>query len=254
MTCLHDAPDICKYCKNIFTIELLLTHETTCISKYEFRINELNKQHEEEIEKLKTYYENKLDHLRSLAINNSVTNNGNNNNINNINITNNNIIYLTPINLEPDNIKNKVQSNFTKEHFLGGQEGVAEFTHKNLFNDTADDKYICGDISRNIYYYSDGDSVKKDVRASLVRNSIYNDILEKSREISIRCTEEIPTQMIHYADQLKEVVDLKLRPSKFLKYLSIIAGKKNPKSIIKTKHLDDDFIIFSDSENDYPLS
>ena len=192
-----------------------------------------------------------------VGLSNNITNNNiTNNNITN-NITNNiNIIYISPINLDSDYIKNKVLTNFTKEHFLDGQRGAAMFTHKNLLEDnySGEVKYVCGDVSRNVYYFFDGTNIQKDMKATLVRESIYNDIVEKSKQIAFRCTEEIPSQMCHYGKQLKELVDMKKNSSKFLNCLSTVTKKKAKNSRIQPKEdTDDEEDDEEDDEYEHPL-
>ena len=184
-----------------------------------------------------------------VGLSNNVTNNITKNITNHNNI---NIIYISPINLDSDYIKNKVLTNFTKEHFLDGQRGAAMFTHKNLLEDdySGEVKYVCGDVSRNVYYFFDGTNIQKDMKATLVRESIYNDIVEKSKEIAVRCTEEIPSQMCHYGKQLKELVDMKKNSTKFLNCLTTVVKKKAKNSKILPKEDTDEEEEEEDEEED----
>ena len=52
-----------------------------------------------------------------------------------INNQNNKYTFLTPFNLTKEEIKEKIEQNFTKDHFMNGQKGVADFTYNNLLLD-----------------------------------------------------------------------------------------------------------------------
>ena len=102
------------------------------------------------------------------------------------NITNNNNIEnLIFLDFKETNIQDKVDNFFTIDHLKNGIKGVARFTKDFIIN-TDDDKlkYICTDVSRGFFKYMDENGVvQKDVKATKLKNSIKEPIINKSKDI-----------------------------------------------------------------------
>ena len=98
---------------------------------------------------------------------------------------NNKYLNLTPLNLTAEYVKDQVENNFTKNNFLEGQKGVAEFVFDNLLKDeNGKTKYICDDSSRHKYSYKTEDGqIMVDLRAKKLTDMIKNDIIKKSNNI-----------------------------------------------------------------------
>ena len=98
---------------------------------------------------------------------------------------NNRYLNLSPLNLTAEYVKDQVENNFTKNNFLEGQKGVAEFVFDNLLKDeNGKSKYICDDSSRHKYSYKTEDGqIMVDLRAKKLTDIIKNDIIKKSNNI-----------------------------------------------------------------------
>ena len=105
----------------------------------------------------------------------------------NITVNNNNNKYnfLQIFQLSPELIKSKIESNFTKDHFLDGQKGIAHFTYENLIkNDDGSLNYFCSDLSRRIFVFKNKDgSITKDYKSEFLTSLIAKNIIAKSRSI-----------------------------------------------------------------------
>ena len=100
-------------------------------------------------------------------------------------INQNKYLFLTPFNLTKEEIKEKIEKNFTKDHFLNGQKGVADFTYNNLLLDENKQlNYFCSDTSRKFFCYKDiNGEIKKDIKTKMLTNFIADDIIIKSNNI-----------------------------------------------------------------------
>ena len=103
-------------------------------------------------------------------------------------ITNNQnkIIITSPLNLSRDSITEALE-NFSDNHLVQGQRGVAKFAYDNMLKDK-DGKliYICTDPSRQIFQFkNDEGKIEKDVRATrLTKALIEADIKQTSHKIA----------------------------------------------------------------------
>jgi len=100
-------------------------------------------------------------------------------------INQNKYLFLTPFNLTKEEIKEKIEKNFTKDHFMNGQKGVADFTYNNLLLDENKQlNYFCSDTSRKFFCYKDiNGEIKKDIKTKMLTNFIADDIIIKSNNI-----------------------------------------------------------------------
>jgi len=100
-------------------------------------------------------------------------------------INQNKYLFLTPFNLTKEEIKEKIEKNFTKDHFMNGQKGVADFTYNNLLLDENKQlNYFCSDTSRKFFCYKDvNGELKKDIKTKMLTNFIADDIIIKSNNI-----------------------------------------------------------------------
>jgi hypothetical protein len=102
------------------------------------------------------------------------------------NNTENKLMLLNPLNLTTDSIKKAIEENFTNEHFLNGQKGIARFAVDNLLKDSDGKlKYICTDPSRHIYKFkTDEGDIERDVKAKKLTNMIAGDITKHSYKMA----------------------------------------------------------------------
>lgn len=140
-------------------------------------------------------------------------------NTNNITVNNNNNKYnfLQIFHLSPELIKSKVESSFTKDHFLDGQKGIAHFTFENLIkNEDGTLNYYCSDLSRRIFVFKNKDGkITKDFKSEFLTNLITKDIIAKSRSIY-----ELGTQDRQHIYNLAEINNMKYDNSSFVTTLA----------------------------------
>jgi len=253
----------CEFCDESVSGQNNLTiHVSTCSKRFQKIIlnleDEIRKQyesHKKELREQDNMYKEQIsklqDKLERMYVK-AVEKPTNSYQINNNNNNNNKYMYLQPLNLDPDFIKETVEQNFTSEHFLEGQAGVSKFAYKNfLMDENGDNKYICGDISRGIFYYSKDDKIHKDYKASMLTDAIYTDVLNKSVKISTECYDKKPDNLNYYSKCLCAIKNLKNDPSK---YLEVLAGLtvNNVKNFLKKngEHVDDIIVDNPDEDTD----
>jgi hypothetical protein len=137
------------------------------------------KEKEEHILKLEDQIKELQNNIKDIAIK-SVSTPKTSNTINQ-----NKYLFLTPFNLTKEEIKEKIEKNFTKDHFMNGQKGVADFTYNNLLLDENKQlNYFCSDTSRKFFCYKDiNGELKKDIKTKMLTNFIADDIIIKSNNI-----------------------------------------------------------------------
>jgi lipopolysaccharide biosynthesis regulator YciM len=140
------------------------------------------KDKEEHILKLEEQIKELQNNIKDIAIK-SVSTPKTMNTMNTIN--QNKYLFLTPFNLTKEEIKEKIEKNFTKDHFMNGQKGVADFTYNNLLLDENKQlNYFCSDTSRKYFCYKDiNGEIKKDIKTKMLTNFIADDIIIKSNNI-----------------------------------------------------------------------
>ena len=229
---------ICSCCDKILsTKQRLESHKLICKSiKKELKIEEIenkNKEMENEIIKLKTqleiykkFSEDDRECIKDIAKQPRIYNQQNNNKY----------LNLTPLNLTAEIVKNKVENNFTKNNFLEGQKGVAEFVFDNLLKDeNGKTKYICDDSSRHKYSYKTIDGqIKVDLKAKRLTDMIKNDILKKSNDIiskEIQKTDDI----LKYMGKILDINNMQYDDNgKFLSRLSFLTQYTDNEEIINS--------------------
>lgn len=243
---IEDKPDKkifkCVDCsKNFATKQSLNVHTFSCkIAKdneIEFLKKEITILKEKNIElqekniELQTrleIYKDSQDCLKEIAKQPKNVQNNNNSNTNNIG---NKYINLSPFNLTKEEIKQKVEDNFTADHLIGGQKGVALFTYDNLLLDENNKlKYLCGDLSRFLFYYKNKDGViEKDIKANHLTQMIVDDVIAKSYQIvmDISGNESIEALLkLNYQSVFFDVKKMKEDNRDFANNLSQLTNKK----------------------------
>ena len=158
---------------------------------------------------------------------------------NNHNNINNKYFYLTPLSLTQEIIKQKIEENFTEKHLIEGQKGVAIFTYDNLLlDDENNSKYLCGDISRQLFYYKNDDgTIQKDPKATNLTKMIAEDVIAKSHNMVMGILDNSTIELLKKLDYQNIFYDIKhLRDDngKFISNLSLLTSKKNTNNQIKT--------------------
>ena len=100
------------------------------------------------------------------------------------NTTNNTNLVLPMINTSREHIELMVQENYTENHLLGGQAGVAQFTKDNLLLDSNHNLgFVCTDAARKTFKRKGEDGkIIKDIRAVNLTKDIAKPIKKKACE------------------------------------------------------------------------
>ena len=150
--------------------------------------------------------------------------------INNNTINNNKYINMAPLILNKSDIKNRIQNDFTKNHFLEGQEGVDKFVYDSfLIDKDGKSKYIITNMNKGVFIYKDkyGD-IKKDIKAYRLTNIVANDIIDKSKHIYNENKTIIDKDIIpFYQNRFIDIQNLKNNNSKFVNTLAKLNGSLN---------------------------
>ena len=152
---------------------------------------------------------------------------------------NNRYLNLSPLNLTAEYVKDQVENNFTKNNFLEGQKGVAEFVFDNLLKDVnGKSKYICDDSSRHKYSYKTEDGqIMVDLRAKKLTDMIKNDIIKKSNDI-ISNEMKKTDDMLNYMGKILDINNMRTDDNgKFLSRLSILTQYTNEEIIDTVKEI-----------------
>jgi len=207
--------------KQLSTKHALQRHHNICNlvkiqtqkEQYEQQIHSLKEQYEQQIHSLKEQYEQQIHSLKELKkqqlqqqqeqlehqkekiekLENQIfeiakqpkqqqiTNHNNqstqttNNRI--LNITNN----LVPMDLTDEQIREIVNTNYTRNVFLGGPDSITEMTVSQLLTDQETGKFriVCTDSSRNVFYYQDCDeNLVKDIGMKDIHKKIQKPLVE----------------------------------------------------------------------------
>ena len=234
----------CEYCKKNFTTKNNLSrHYKSCIEKYkkllslsETKLNEKdqhilnleqkNRELEEQLKIVRLEVENEMYKERTEKLESTVeemakqpkhvTNNQNK------------IIIAAPLDLSRDSITEALQ-NFSDNHLVQGQKGVAKFAYDNMLKDK-DGKliYICTDPSRQIFQYkNDQGKIEKDVRATRLTQALLEaDIKQTSHKIAWDNMKDGDNEIfMTYTNHYQDIQELEQDNSKFSKELCCLTTK-----------------------------
>ena len=182
------------------------------------------KDKEEHILKLEEQIKELQNNIKDIAIK-SVSTPKTMNTMNTIN--QNKYLFLTPFNLTKEEIKEKIEKNFTKDHFMNGQKGVADFTYNNLLLDENKQlNYFCSDTSRKYFCYKDiNGEIKKDIKTKMLTNFIADDIIIKSNNIcdTALADKNIKLDTCHkYIVKKFDILNMKNDNNEFIATLSVL--------------------------------
>jgi len=160
-------------------------------------------------------------------------------------LNNNKYMYLSPLFLTKENIKDVIETNFTKDNFLNGQKGVAEFTYHNLLlDDNNNPKYICNDPNRHTFTYKNKDGkIEKDYKGSALTNLIFDDVVKKSTVISnniISNNKEDDFIKNNCLKSMIEIKDLKNNNSEYITRLTKLVKMKENNILIQSESIQDE--------------
>lgn len=123
----------------------------------------------------------------------------------------NNLMMMQPLDMTKDNFAQSIEDKFTKEYFLNGQKGAAQFAVDNLLKDKDGKlRYVCTDPSRHIYRFKSQDgSLERDVKAKKLTAVLAENLTKKSHLIT---AEEITTGdsdvFVVYTTNFQDIRDL----------------------------------------------
>ena len=151
---------------------------------------------------------------------------------NTINNNNSKVMMLSPFTMTQNDINTLVNNNFTKEHFLDGQKGVADFTSTNLLkDDEGKTTYICTDSSRNVFNYKNKDGqVEKDIKAIKLTKTLSPAVITKSEKIFNQYKTDDTT--LEYMQRLSDIKKLNVDNDKFVNQLSILTSNTIGNSLV----------------------
>tara|TARA_B110000114_G_scaffold171508_1_gene197388 strand:- start:438 stop:1283 length:846 start_codon:yes stop_codon:yes gene_type:complete len=234
----------CEYCKKEFTTNNNLTrHYKSCVEKYKqllllsetkltekdkkiLNLEKKTKELEEKIKLIRLEVEKEMYKERTKKLENTVeemakqpkhiTNNQNK------------IIITSPLNLSRDSITEALE-NFSDNHLVQGQRGVAKFAYDNMLKDK-DGKliYICTDPSRQIFQFkNDEGKIEKDVRATrLTKALIEADIKQTSHKIAWDNMKDGDNEIfMTYTNHYQEIQEMEQDNSQFSKELCCLTSK-----------------------------
>tara|TARA_B110000261_G_scaffold75001_1_gene86895 strand:+ start:132 stop:998 length:867 start_codon:yes stop_codon:yes gene_type:complete len=140
----------------------------------------------------------------------------------------NKIIITSPLNLSRDSITEALE-NFSDNHLVQGQRGVAKFAYDNMLKDK-DGKliYICTDPSRQIFQFkNDEGKIEKDVRATrLTKALIEADIKQTSHKIAWDNMKDGDNEIfMTYTNHYQEIQEMEQDNSQFSKELCCLTSK-----------------------------
>jgi hypothetical protein len=119
------------------------------------------------------------------------------------NSKNNVYINMRPISeLTPEYIQKRVQADFTRQHFIQGQKGVAQFAYEKILTDHEGNLYACvTDPSRHVYRLKgkDGETIR-DIQAKKITTMIAEPVTEKAGMIFNEIKDDDPW----YADAARK--------------------------------------------------
>jgi len=175
-------------------------------------------------------------------------------------INQNKYLFLTPFNLTKEEIKEKIEKNFTKDHFMNGQKGVADFTYNNLLLDENKQlNYFCSDTSRKFFCYKDvNGELKKDIKTKMLTNFIADDIIIKSNNIynNALADKNIKLDACHkYLIKKFDILNMKNDNNEFTATLSVLTcnppqNTNNNETKVEDISSDVIFEIEEDEEDD----
>jgi hypothetical protein len=228
----------CEFClKNFSSKQNLESHrENNCMEKYKKLLTEKdkkildlekrNKELEEQVKLIRLEVEKEMYKERTKKLENTVeemakqpkhiTNNQNK------------IIITSPLNLSRDSITEALE-NFSDNHLVQGQRGVAKFAYDNMLKDK-DGKliYICTDPSRQIFQFkNDEGKIEKDVRATrLTKALIEADIKQTSHKIAWDNMKDGDNEIfMTYTNHYQEIQEMEQDNSQFSKELCCLTSK-----------------------------
>ena len=114
-------------------------------------------------------------------------------NVNNTSNTTNQMIVATSLCLEKNYIKDKIDTDFTYQHFNRGQQGLATFANDHILLDNNNNlKYVCLDPSRHIFtYMKENGNMVKDYKCNDLTEALSDPIIQKSKEIMLSKTQNM---------------------------------------------------------------
>ena len=124
--------------------------------------------------------------------------------------TTKNKIILTPLDLSEGRLKSIVDTNFTRNHLLEGQKGVARFTFDHVLKDEQGKlTYVCTDASRHSYKYitEDGDEVK-DIKSKKLTSALYPSVIDRSRVLVNEGINDQPSNFPLFTDSFIDIKEM----------------------------------------------
>ena len=145
----------------------------------------------------------------------------------NINTINNKYINMVPLVFKKSDVKSRIETDFNKNHFLEGQEGVAKCVYNSfLLDEHGKSKYIITNMNKGVFLYKDKNGeIQKDIKAYRLTDIVANDIIDKSKYIYDENQYIINKDLIpYYQNSFIDIKNLKNNNSAFVNTLVKLNG------------------------------
>ena len=124
------------------------------------------------------------------------------------------------------NMQNKLKTNFSKEHLLQGQKGMAKLVVENVLvgDDGKNNKYICTDYSRGTFKYKDNEgNTHVDNGGKKLTNAVFEGVKEEVYDIAKGCMDKEEDE-IAFGMITRSVIDIKKLKENNTKFLDEIVA------------------------------
>jgi hypothetical protein len=234
----------CKFCNKNFSSRNFIRHDLTCKKKFDFLLNEKDQENAkikfekaEEIDKLKAekveIYKNIAD--RCFGAFEEIAKKPTYQKTSTKNIQNNLMIsQLTPLNLTQPNVESVIESNYTSNHFYGGQKGAAQMIYKHfVMDDNGKSKIICTDMKQGAFHHknSNGEHVVDYNNSHLIK-TVHAPLKKKAFEIAAK-------ELVKFPDMIKEInknstsiSEMTSKPGVFNTAMAEMTGKNSARELL----------------------
>ena len=254
----------CKYCEKKISSGNFNRHNSICKKKIHFFNEEIDRikaekdqeiailkaEKDEEITKLK---DEKVEIYKTIAENYQTAVKRANSVIEEIakkptyqkistkNIQNNLMIsQLTPLNLTQlsvENVESVIDSNYTSNHFYGGQKGAAQMIYKHFVTDeNGKSKIICTDMKQGAFHHKNliGEHVVDYNNSHLIKK-VHAPLKKKACEIAAKELVKNPDMMKEINRNSTSISELSSKPGIFNTTMAEITGKNSARELCESE-------------------
>lgn len=223
----------CKYCNKNFSSGSFKRHNEICKKKIQFLLNEKEQENAKLKDEKVEIYKNIAD--RCLGAFEEIAKKPTYNKTTTKNIQNNLMIsQLTPLNLAHPNIESVIASNYTSNHFYGGQKGAAQMIYKHFVtDDNGKSKIICTDMKQGAFHHKNsiGEHVVDYNNSHLIK-TVHAPLKKKACEIAAKELVKNPDMMKEINKNSTSIAELTSKPGVFNTAMAEMAGKNSVRELL----------------------